>query len=119
MTLPQLSIKRPVLATVMNLVIVLIGLMAGTILLLSNGHGEDEVAARLARALADLRPDLTLLAFPPVAIELYHGNIHLLIAVAIVLGFRFPAAWAFRSGAACSSASSSACRSPWPRRCGS
>jgi hypothetical protein len=38
---------------------------------------------------------LTLLAFPPVAIELYHGNIHLLIAVAIVLGFRYPAAWAF------------------------
>jgi len=38
---------------------------------------------------------LTLLAFPPVAIDLYHGNIHLLIAVAIVLGFRYPAAWSF------------------------
>ncbi len=38
---------------------------------------------------------LTLLAFPPVAIELYHGNIHLLLAVAIVIGFRYPAAWAF------------------------
>lgn len=38
---------------------------------------------------------LALLAFPPVALELYHGNIHLLIAAAIVLGFRYPAAWAF------------------------
>lgn len=36
-----------------------------------------------------------LLAFPPVALELYHGNIHLLIAAAIALGFRYPAAWAF------------------------
>jgi hypothetical protein len=34
-------------------------------------------------------------AFPPVALELYHGNIHLLLAAAIVLGFRYPAAWAF------------------------
>ncbi|HEX5467083.1 MAG TPA: glycosyltransferase family 87 protein [Candidatus Limnocylindrales bacterium] len=41
------------------------------------------------------RRTLMLLAFPPVAIELYHGNIHLLIAAAIVLGFRYPAAWAF------------------------
>jgi len=41
------------------------------------------------------RDFLAVLAFPPVAIELYHGNIHLLIAVAIVLGFRYPAAWAF------------------------
>ncbi len=38
---------------------------------------------------------LWVLAFPPVAIELYHGNIHLLIAAAIALGFRYPAAWAF------------------------
>jgi hypothetical protein len=38
---------------------------------------------------------LWVLAFPPVALELYHGNIHLLIAAAIVLGFRYPAAWAF------------------------
>ncbi len=38
---------------------------------------------------------LAVLAFPPVAIELYHGNVHLLIAAAIVLGFRYPAAWAF------------------------
>jgi hypothetical protein len=38
---------------------------------------------------------LYVLAFPPVAVELYHGNIQLLIAVAIALGFRYPAAWAF------------------------
>jgi hypothetical protein len=38
---------------------------------------------------------LWVLAFPPVALELYHGNIHLLIAAAIVLGFRYPAVWAF------------------------
>jgi hypothetical protein len=38
---------------------------------------------------------LLLLAFPPVAVELYHANIHLLMACAIVLGFRYPAAWAF------------------------
>jgi hypothetical protein len=38
---------------------------------------------------------LAVLAFPPVAIELYHGNIQLLIAAAIALGFRYPAAWAF------------------------
>jgi hypothetical protein len=36
-----------------------------------------------------------VLTFPPVAVELYHGNIHLLIAAAIALGFRYPAAWAF------------------------
>lgn len=38
---------------------------------------------------------LMLLAFPPVAIDLYHGNIHLLLAAAIVLGMRWPAAWSF------------------------
>ena len=38
---------------------------------------------------------LAVLAFPPVAIELYHGNVHLLMAAAIALGFRYPAAWAF------------------------
>ena len=32
---------------------------------------------------------------PPVADELLIGNIHLLMASAIVVGFRFPAAWAF------------------------
>ncbi len=36
---------------------------------------------------------LAVLAFPPVAIDLYHGNIHLLLAVAIAIGFRYPAAW--------------------------
>ena len=38
---------------------------------------------------------LALLAFPPVVIELYHGNIHLLLAAATVLGLRHPAAWSF------------------------
>ena len=38
---------------------------------------------------------LVLLAFPPVALELYHGNIHLFMAAAIVIGFRHPSAWAF------------------------
>ena len=38
---------------------------------------------------------LVLLALPPVALELYHGNIHLLIAVAVALGFRFPWLWSF------------------------
>lgn len=38
---------------------------------------------------------LALLLFPPVVLELYEGNIHLLIAAAVVLGLRRPAAWAF------------------------
>jgi len=41
------------------------------------------------------RQMLLLLAFPPVAIDLYHGNIHLLLAAAVVLGMRYPAAWSF------------------------
>ena len=41
------------------------------------------------------RQALLVLAFPPVALELYHGNVHLLIAAAIALGFRYPATWAF------------------------
>jgi Glycosyltransferase family 87 len=41
------------------------------------------------------RRTLMLLAFPPIPLELYHGNVHLLIAAAIVLGFRYPAVWAF------------------------
>jgi Glycosyltransferase family 87 len=41
------------------------------------------------------RKTLWLLAFPPVALELYYGNVNLLIAAAIALGFRYPAAWAF------------------------
>jgi hypothetical protein len=40
------------------------------------------------------RAALAVLAFPPVALELYHGNVHLLIAAAIALGFRYPALWA-------------------------
>lgn len=38
---------------------------------------------------------LATLAFPPVSFELYHSNIHLLLAVAVVLGFRYPWTWAF------------------------
>jgi len=38
---------------------------------------------------------LVLRAFPPIPLELYHGNIHLFMAVAIVLGFRYPVAWTF------------------------
>jgi hypothetical protein len=41
------------------------------------------------------RRTLLVLAFPPVAVELYHSNIALLIAAAVALGFRYPAAWAF------------------------
>ncbi|HEY7591003.1 MAG TPA: glycosyltransferase family 87 protein [Candidatus Limnocylindrales bacterium] len=41
------------------------------------------------------RDALPLLAFPPLALELYHANVHLFMAVAIVLGFRWPATWAF------------------------
>ena len=38
---------------------------------------------------------LAWLAFPPVASELFHGNIHLLIAAALVLSLRHPAAYPF------------------------
>lgn len=38
---------------------------------------------------------LVVLALPPVSLEIYHGNIHLLMAVAIAVGFRHPWAWAF------------------------
>jgi hypothetical protein len=41
------------------------------------------------------RGALMTLALPPVSIELFHGNVHLLIAAAIALGFRYPAFWAF------------------------
>jgi hypothetical protein len=34
-------------------------------------------------------------AIPFVALELYHGNIHILLAVAIVLGFSHPWTWSF------------------------
>ena len=40
-------------------------------------------------------PRLLVLAIPMVAVELYYGNIHLLLAAAIVLGFRYPGTWAF------------------------
>jgi len=36
-----------------------------------------------------------VLAFPPVAIELYYGNINLLLAVAVVVGLTRPWAWTF------------------------
>ncbi len=42
-----------------------------------------------------LRPILAVFAFTAVALELYHGNVHLLMAAAIALGFRYPSAWAF------------------------
>ena len=38
---------------------------------------------------------LAWLAFPPVVTELYHGNIHLLIAAALVVSLRWPVAYAF------------------------
>lgn len=34
------------------------------------------------------------LAFPPIVSELLQGNVHIFYAVAIVIGFRYPAAWA-------------------------
>lgn len=47
------------------------------------------------RLSAVIRGLIILLAFPPVIWELVTGNIHILLAAAIVVGFRFPAAWAF------------------------
>jgi hypothetical protein len=41
------------------------------------------------------RAALLVLAIPMVAVELYYGNIHLLLAAAIVLGFRYPGTWSF------------------------
>ena len=38
---------------------------------------------------------ILLVAFPPVLLELENGNIHLLLALAIWAGLRWPAAWAF------------------------
>lgn len=38
---------------------------------------------------------LAWLAFPPVVSELYHGNIHLLLAAALVLSLRHPIAYPF------------------------
>jgi hypothetical protein len=53
--------------------------------------------ALLIAALAWLgrRDVLILAACPPVAFNFSDGNIHLFMAVAIVLGFRYPAAWSF------------------------
>ena len=41
------------------------------------------------------RATLLVLAIPMVAVELYYGNIHLLLVAAVVLGFRYPGTWAF------------------------
>ena len=41
------------------------------------------------------RRALLVLAFPPVIMELYYGNVNLLIGAAIVLGFRHPWTWSF------------------------
>lgn len=41
------------------------------------------------------RWSLAILGLPPVALELEQGNVHLLIAAAIVLGFRWPWTWSF------------------------
>ncbi len=38
---------------------------------------------------------LALLAIPVFAVELFIGNVHLILALAIVLGFRWPATWSF------------------------
>ena len=38
---------------------------------------------------------LALIAFQPVALELYHGNIDLFMAYAMVVGLVFPVAWVF------------------------
>ena len=45
--------------------------------------------------LGSVRSVLAVFAFPAVALEIYHGNVHLLMAAAIWLGFRHPAAWSF------------------------
>ena len=56
------------------------GLLVGTAIWLGSGS---------------FRSVLAVFAFPAVALELYHGNVHLLLAAAIWLGFRYPAAWSF------------------------
>jgi len=45
--------------------------------------------------LTGRRAPLYLVAFPPVLLELVNGNIHLFMALAIWVGMRWPAAWAF------------------------
>jgi len=49
--------------------------------------------AALVYLLGRLRAVVALVALSPAAIDIWYGNIHLLMAVAIVLGFRYPAAW--------------------------
>jgi len=39
------------------------------------------------------RMTLVWLVFLPVSLELYHGNVHILLATVCVLGFRYPALW--------------------------
>jgi hypothetical protein len=62
---------------------------------------EQLVAAYLALSAVALwlltgrRALLFLIAFPPVLLELINGNIHLFMALAIWIGMRWPAAWAF------------------------
>ena len=50
------------------------------------------VAASIA-ALAWMRV-LWMVAFPPVLADIYWGNIHVFYALAVVIGFRYTAAWA-------------------------
>jgi hypothetical protein len=38
---------------------------------------------------------LALVAFPPVALEIYHGNIDLFIVASMMIGLRYPVAWVF------------------------
>lgn len=38
---------------------------------------------------------IVLLAIPPVFLDVLYGNIHVLLAAAVVLGFRWPVAWSF------------------------
>ena len=54
-------------------------------------------AALMLAAIATLggRWALIVVALPPVALELYHGNVHLFMAVAVAVGFRHPWAWSF------------------------
>jgi hypothetical protein len=51
----------------------------------------------LSGVLLAMAPGRAALLFllPPVALEIYYGNIHLLLAAAVVLGFRWPGTWAF------------------------
>ena len=46
-------------------------------------------------ALTRAQAWLFVVAFPPVLLELLNGNIHLFMALAVWVGLRWPAAWAF------------------------